>query len=325
MSPQCITPSTLLRRRNVILTLPLSLCLPPLFGRPLEPGLVQAAEDVFWVDAANAEAGIANHGQVAHTGVVVAPKGLVVIDPGPSFKSGRMLRELLQDRLHRRVVAVVNTHPHPENVLANGAFAGLPIYASRTTRRLMARRCPVCLKHLGDSIGEDQLSGTRIVLPTHELTSGRARTILDVPFDVLVFEHAHSQGDLALFHHNSQTVFGGGLGYRNRVPEMQEASALGWLEALRLIQAWPIRRFIGSGVGYPGETLIPTRAYLLELVRQVAAQIRSGGEIGNVAVGPRSPWSAWQEWPRRHALNVQHVWHELEDLWWKGGLPRTFQ
>lgn len=312
----------MLQRRDLLasaLALPLS---QPLWASDAATlGIHQVADGIHWVDAANAEPQAGNGGRVAHTGVITAPLGLIVVDPGPSFRSGLALREMLQDELHHRVVAVVNTHPHPENVLGNAAFNGLPIYASAITRQLMARRCTTCLARLSETLGAMEMKGTRITLPTRELRPGAHRDIAGARLSVQVFRQAHSQGDTALFDPRSGTVFGGGLAYRLRAPEMQEASTLGWLKALDAINTWPVRFFIGSGAGPAKDTLVATRDYLAQLVNRVAREIRRGGDIGGLAIEPNASWARWQEITRRHPLNVQHVWHELEDLWWRGRMP----
>ncbi|MGT2490738.1 MBL fold metallo-hydrolase [Cupriavidus basilensis] len=75
--------------------------------------------------AANAEVARANAGEVVPTLVHVTGAGVLVVDPGPHLAWGNGLLAAIRAVTPEPVRWVVNTHAHPENVLANAAFACL--------------------------------------------------------------------------------------------------------------------------------------------------------------------------------------------------------
>jgi len=285
------------------------------------PHLQQLGPDTYVFPGRNAYADRPNDGRVVNTGVIVGTTGVLVVDPGPHIRAGTMLATAIRNELGRPVVGVINTHAAPEYVLGNAAFADLPIYASAATRQLMSSRCSACLQRLTTLLGQRAMRGTTIVLPNHTLEAGDGLQIQGAMVDIRVFEQAHSVGDLALFVPGSRTVFGGALAYRNRIPDMREASVYGWLRAIGELESWPVRWFAGAGFGTPRQTLQATRHYLETLERLIAAQIRRGGELADLQPPGQQPWTRWTGFLHQHPLNVQRVWREIEELWWQGTLP----
>ena len=281
----------------------------------LEP----VADGVFVLKGVNQEPGPLNQGQVINTAVVVCGRSLLVVDPGPHVRAGRHLAELIQDSLHLPVRWVVNTHAHPENVLANAAFAGLPVYAGPWTTRLMRARCQACRRRLTRLLGDMAMEGTRIVLPNRAVPVGDwvlgGRLLHNT-----LFEHAHSREDLVLWDRATGALLAGGLAYAGRIPEMAEASVTGWLRALQVLHGWPVGPVVSAGVGALTDTVEATQAYLQTLHQQVWAAIEAGQVMSEASQRIRMPaWSAWAGHSERQALNVQRAWRELEALWWERG------
>lgn len=285
------------------------------------PRLQQLGERLHLMPGQNDEPRRANRGLVVNTAILVGPQGALVVDPGPHAQAGHALRAAVRNELGLPVVGVVNTHAAPEYVLGNAAFAGLPIHASATTRRLMAQRCQRCLARLRALLGPSAMRGTRIVLPTHTLDPGDGVVLHGLRLDVRVFEQAHSPGDTALFDPGSATLLGGALAFRDRVPDLQEASLQGWLQALQALQQWPARQFVGAGVGPMADTVQATQDYLRWLEQDIVVRVRRGDNPADMGTALPDPWAQWVGAQRRHALNVQRVWREVEDRWWRGELP----
>ena len=294
----------------------------PSLARPAWPRLRELPSGAYVLPALHADLLQSGDKGIAYSGIIAGTDGVLVVDPGPHFGAGRFITHTVQRELGLPVMGVINTHAAPEYVLGNAAFPGMPIYASATTRLLMASRCSVCLQRLTNVLGDRAMEGTAIVLPNQTLESGNDVRVQGITLSIRVFDHAHSPGDLAVFEPRSRTIFGGALAYSLRVPEMQEASVYGWLQAMDALRQWPARWFVGAGFGAPGETLLPTQQYLQSLEQQIAVQIRRGGEPTDLLrSGVNTPWARWAGFRSRHALNIQRTWREMEDLWWKGGLP----
>lgn len=282
----------------------------------LQPG-------VYVASAANAEVALANAGEVVPTLVHVTGAGVLVVDPGPHLAWGNGLLAAIRAVTPEPVRWVVNTHAHPENVLANAAIARLrprPAFlASAATASLMRQRCEACLARLAAQLGPAAMRGTRIVLPEPGLRHGDRLQTGATAWEVHVHAGAHSASDTVLHAPQRRLLCVGGLAYRDRVPEMQEASLQGWRRALRAVSALPADLVVGTAPGTPAQTLAPTLAYLDALAGGVAAALEAGGDAARV-LGPAAagPYRHWRYFASRHPLNVQHAWRELEDLWMHG-------
>lgn len=294
----------------------------PILARPVRRRLRELPFGAYVLPALHADLLQSGDKGIAYSGIIAGTDGVLVVDPGPHFGAGISIAHTVQRELGLPVVGVINTHAAPEYVLGNAAFPGMPIYASATTRRLMASRCSACLQRLTNVLGRRAMEGTAIVLPNQTLETGNDVRVQGITLDVRVFDHAHSPGDLAVFDHRSKAIFGGALAYSQRIPDMQEASVYGWLQAIDTLRQWPARWFVGAGFGAPDDTVLCTQQYLQSLEQQIAAQIRRGGEPAELLrPGVNPPWARWAGFRSRHALNIQRTWREMEDLWWKGALP----
>ncbi|MEM5277253.1 MBL fold metallo-hydrolase [Cupriavidus taiwanensis] len=285
----------------------------------LQPGLYVAR-------ASNAEAMRANVGAVVPSLVHVTSAGVLVVDPGPHAAWGRALLGAIRALTAQPVRWVVNTHAHPENVLANAAFAGLRprprFLASPATAALMRQRCEDCLARLGAQLGRAAMRGTAIVLPEPALRDGAWLHTGGTAWQVQVHAPAHSTSDTVLYAPQLRLLCAGGLGYRERVPEMQEASLQGWRQALRQLIALPADIVVASATGTPAQTLVPTLAYLDALAHGIGAALAAGRDASQAAEAvAAAPFRYWRHFATRHPLNLQRAWRQLEDAWLQGEPP----
>jgi glyoxylase-like metal-dependent hydrolase (beta-lactamase superfamily II) len=269
-----------------------------------------------------AEVSAANAGFVAPVTALVDGGQALVIDPGPSLAHGRRVRQAVACQLRARVVAVVNTHAHAENVLGNAAFADVArVYASAPTAQAMADRCPQCLQSLSDRVGADAMAGTHIVLPTRVLKAGDTLRVGAHRVRVWAVEAGHTEGDLVLWMPRTRTLWVGGLAYQGRVPELAQGRLDSWVLALERLMALPARVVVstvvssGATPGGAHRALADTHAYLLALRERVWAAMDAGGsphDVQALAV----PWAgAWVGYEARHGFNAQRAWRELEPGW----------
>ncbi|WP_439669920.1 Glyoxylase or a related metal-dependent hydrolase, beta-lactamase superfamily II [Cupriavidus necator] len=282
----------------------------------LQPG-------VYVARAGNAEVARANAAEVVPTLVHLSGAGVLVVDPGPQAAWGGALLGAIRALTPQPVRWVVNTHAHPENVLANAAFARLrprPVFlASAATAALMRQRCAACLARMATLLGNGAMRGAVIVLPQPALQPDGWLHTGATAWQVQVYANAHSASDTVLYAPQLQLLCAGGLAYRERVPEMHEASLQGWRRALRRLQELPARTVVGTAAGTPAQTLAPTLAYLDALAHGIGAALAAGSDASraNDAVAA-VPFRHWRHFQSRHPLNVQRAWRELEDLWMQG-------
>lgn len=279
----------------------------PVPWRSLAPGV--------WVwEGANEEVSALNGGHVAPTTLVVDAGEALVIDPGPSLRHGQRVRASVGCRFGARVVAVIDTHAHAENVLANAAFADLPIAANAGTREAMVARCPDCLASLIDRAGEQAMTGTTIVWPQRLLAEGEVVTVGGLQLQVLGTERGHTASDLVLWLPQQRVLWAGGLAYDGRLPELAQGSVVQWLAALDRLQQRQPRWVIGSRVG-DARMLSATRRYLQALQDRVLAAMDAGRHAGELQSVRMDEWAHWVGFETRQGFNIQRAWRELEPVW----------
>lgn len=253
-----------------------------------------------------------------HVTTVVLWSGVqaTVMDPGPSFRWGRTLRQQLRCQLGLQVTQVINSHAHAEHVLANGALAA-PVAATASTRAAMHRRCFACLTTLRRNLGDAALQGTRITLPKNTLQEGQALQAGGRQWQVLDMLDAHSESDLVLWSESERIMLAGPL-LDAWQPVLAQGSVRGWLLALDRIEAlqpqWLIGQHLVAGPGQAQAALKRQRETLCELVRQAWQGLEQGwSEAETLQTLPDKHFT--QALERQQRFNLSRVWREMEALW----------
>jgi len=275
-----------------------------LWLRPAQPGAASGWTEptLIWVDA----------------------RTLWIADPGPHRCAGLALRRALQARWPGRAQQLINSHAHPDNVLANSAWpAGTPIYALAGVRQQMQQRCPTCLQHLRDVLGPQWMRDTRIVLPNRVLEPGQWLTLGGARWQVQAHQHAHTEADLSLWQPDSGDWFPGGLLAWDGVPDLSRGDLAGWQAALR----WPDvdgsaastlpLRVLGATTSAQGQArLQATRVYLDALAEHLRQADAQGADLQQVLNGPDVLPPDARNNPAlqtRHQRNLQRAWRQFED------------
>jgi glyoxylase-like metal-dependent hydrolase (beta-lactamase superfamily II) len=274
------------------------------------------ASDVYVITAPLADASPSNGGRVVNTGFVIGRTGVVVIDSGANHRHGEAILAAVARVTKKPVALLINTHPHPHNVLGNSAFAdrGIPIMATSATVTAMTERCPACLASLSQSVGDEPMRGTRIQLPDTPVAGSQTLEVAGRQLRLLHLGHGHTEGDLAVFDEATAVLFAGDLVYGGQVPHLSEANTTGWIAALNQVAALPVRILVsGRGpVGGAGD-LEPTLRYLSELRQRVAAAYQEGRTPDEaIKLAELPEFSDWHGYAARHGRNVQHVYFEIE-------------
>lgn len=272
-------------------------------------------------------------GQLAHAATTVVlgqGRELTVVDPGPTQKVGLALKATLQCQGHGRVIGLINTHAHAEQVLGNRAFQ-VPVAATAVTTASMKVRCPNCLQAMRQELGVPALQGTRIVWPTRILRDGQPLRAGGRAWQVKEMAMAHTESDLVLWSADDGIALVGGLVDGERIPLLAQGRVLGWVQALDALQAlqpkWLIGQHVVRGPGEVQGAIERQRAYLCGLVQFAWQGLESGWSEAEVIQGAVStalwrPESVSQEalgqesaWKQQHLFNQLRAWREIEAIW----------
>ena len=278
----------------------------PLELRPIAPGAYVAP-------GATGSATPENGGHIVNTGVLVGTRGVIVIDPGPTTAFGQRLRVAIARVTPLPVVLLVNTHPRAEAVLANSAFAGVPVIAHPAAARFMNERCPVCLESLRAKLGETALAGTTIATPSRTAASRRTIDAAGRRLRLLPFAAA-SAGDLAVLDEASGVLFAGALATGRVVPELPDAPLDAWFEALQALWRTRAAQVVPGRGAVSADALAHTAAYLNALDRSVTRELIAGAELARVEA-PLPLFADWPGYAEQHAANVRRAFVRAEARW----------
>ncbi|MGH8727292.1 MAG: MBL fold metallo-hydrolase [Burkholderiales bacterium] len=276
----------------------------------------QVAPDVCAFIGSREEIKPSNLGKVANTGFIVGESGVIVIDSGANHQHGQEILDAIARTTSKPVVLLINTHPHPENVLGNSAFAqqGIPILAHSETIAAMRARCETCFAHTLSLLNEDIMRGTEIVIPGRAIEESREVDVGGRKLKLLYFGWAHTEGDLAVLDVKSGALFSGGLVALERVPVMQQARTREWIRALEQLAQQPIKLVVpGVGPISQPSRVDETLRYLESLLQTIEAQYDEGRSAIDVLHTSELPlFKDWALYDSQHPLNIQHVYRELE-------------
>jgi glyoxylase-like metal-dependent hydrolase (beta-lactamase superfamily II) len=278
--------------------------------------LQEVASHVFAFIGETEEIKPSNRGNVINTGFIVGSDGVVVIDSGANHKHGQMILDEIASVTSKPIVLLINTHPHPENVLGNSAFAekGIPILAHSETTAAMQARCETCLKHTREQLSEEIMRGTEIVIPTRSVEHSQDLSIAGRRLRLLYFGWAHTEGDLGVLDVETGVLFAGGLVFHDQIPVMQQANTRGWIAALDALKNQPITRIVpAAGPIANASAVADTLVYLKSLLESMERQYAEGKSAIDVLSSSDLPqFREWALYDWTHQLNVQHVYRELE-------------
>lgn len=246
----------------------------------------QIAEGVWLVEGSTDNFAPDNGGNIVNVGFIETAEGVVVIDTGPSRRYGEALRQSIEHVTGKPVLRVLLTHHHPDHVLGNQAFAGVPIAALPGTTKLLAEQGDAMAENMYRLVG-DWMRGTEVVLPTEEVREGTLE-IGGRRLQLLALR-GHTGADLAILDERTGVLFAGDILFYQRALTTPNTPGLDvWLADLDRLQALPWKQIVsGHGpLATDAAPFVQMRDYLgwLDgLMRQGAEQ---GAEMNELIRAP---------------------------------------
>ncbi len=202
----------------------------------------QIAEHTWLLEGSTANFAKDNGGNIVNTGFIVTEAGVVVIDTGPSKRYGEALRAAIATVTDKPVVEVLLTHHHPDHVLGNQAFAGVPISALPGTAELLQQQGDAMAENLYRMVG-DWMRGTEVVLPNRSVEPG-VRTVGGHRLRLLGL-HGHTGADLAILDERTGVLFAGDLVFYERALTTPNTPGLEvWRADIATLQALPWKTIV---------------------------------------------------------------------------------
>lgn len=236
----------------------------------------QIAEGVWLVEGSTDNFAPDNGGNIVNVGFIETTEGVVVIDTGPSRRYGEALRQNIEHATGKPVLRVLLTHHHPDHVLGNQAFAGVPIAALPGTTKLLAEQGDAMAENMYRLVG-DWMRGTEVVLPTEEVQEGTLE-IGGRRLQLLTLR-GHTGADLAILDERTGVLFAGDILFYQRALTTPNTPGLDvWLADLDRLQALPWRQIVpGHG---PLATDAAPFAQMRDYLGWLDGLMRQGAEQG---------------------------------------------
>ncbi|MGD9785247.1 MAG: quinoprotein relay system zinc metallohydrolase 2 [Hyphomicrobiaceae bacterium] len=279
---------------------------------------VEVAPGVFVLRGVHGVYAPANHGDISNRGFIVGRDAVAVVDTGGTARLGAKQLATVRAITDRPVRFVINTHMHPDHVLGNVAFRsqGVEFVGHAKLAAALAARAERYLSYNRQAVGEEEFSGTEVVLPTRGID---VPTKLDLGDRTLLLSPqrtAHTDNDLTVLDESTGSLFVGDLVFSGHVPTL-DGSIRGWIKLLEALSSAAEAQRIVPGHGPKSmswqEAAPPMLRYLGAVASDVRAAIAAGrtmsATITTAAQGERSQWELFDEF---HGRNVSAAFAELE-------------
>lgn len=249
-------------------------------------------------------------------GVVVTNEGVVLMDPGGSWKGAQAIHEAIKSITAEPVKFVVDTGGQDHRWLGNGYWAaqGVTIIASDDAVADHKDRESVQLSVLDNFLGK-QLEGTDPVYADVTFDDEYTFELGGIEFQIRHPGQAHTPGDSFVWVPSHKTVFAGDIVYVERILGVgSQSNAKSWIHAFDEMAALHPEHVVpGHGHATTLEKAkADTYAYLVNLREKIAEHIEGGGDmIGSVEVD-QSGFAYLELFETLARRNAQQVYSDME-------------
>lgn len=228
-----------------------------------------------------------NLGGNATFGVVVTPQGVVLIDPGASWKGAAKIYAMISTVTEKPVKIVINTGGQDHRWLGNGYFSakGARIIANQRAVEDQKARVQTQLMMLNNLVGAEGMEGTTPVYAGESFDKDLRFEFGGTVFELHHAGQAHTPGDSFVWLPQKRVVFSGDIIYMERMLGVSsDSNSLKWLGAYEALAALHPETVV-PGHGHPAsleKAEADTHLYLLFLRNAVRAFMASGGDATGI-------------------------------------------
>lgn len=258
-----------------------------------------------------------NLGNNSTHGFIVTDEGVVVIDPGGSYRGAQAIHARISEVTDQPIKVVINTGGQDHRWLGNGYFRelGAQIIANRNAVADQQARVQDQLMRLNGLVGSEGMTGTDPVFADTLFDDYHEFQLGGTEFQLHHAGQAHTPGDSFVWLPAHRIVFSGDIVYTGRMLGIADhSSSSTWLEAFEAMASLKPETVV-PGHGSP-VSLEKARKdsydYIAHLRQAVAAFMDAGGDISEIADIDQSAFAYLENFDTLAGRNAQRVYEELE-------------
>ena len=261
--------------------------------------------------------GFDNDGLNANLGSVVGSDAVLVINTGPSRRTGAAILEEVRRITSKPVRWVVNLNSQNHYWWGNSALRGAkPIFVAHPEAVRLMREQQEDQRALLRNLLKERFEGSEPWVPDRDVPDRLTLDLGQRSVEILHLGAAHTPGDLAVWIPGERVLFSGDIIYTQRLPAVLPISRTkNWVEALARIELLQ-PKIIVPGHGAPAtlaQAHRDTRDYLAHIRAEARRLFESGAGPSDAA--DRIDQSRWQHlanFAQLHRRNAAMVFLEVE-------------
>lgn len=250
-------------------------------------------------------------------GVVVTDDGVLLVDPGGSYKGAANVEAAIRTITDKPVKIVINSGGQDHRWLGNGYFKerGARIIASNEAVADHKARTEDHFFGLTQLMGKDALAGTEAVYADETFDSELDLSFGGESFEIRHKGSAHTLGDSFIWMARTGVMFTGDIVYVERMlgigPAQDSAS---WLEVFEAMAAYkPTHIIPGHGPATDlARATAETYDYLTYLRSEVGKVIEAGGDVEASYAIDQSQYKHLAVFEQIAKRNAQNVFMQME-------------
>lgn len=258
-----------------------------------------------------------NLGNNSTSGFVITDDGVVLIDPGGSYKGAADIASLIKSVTDKPVIVVINTGGQDHRWMGNAYFKerGARIIASRAAVEDQKARTQEQYLILSNLVGDEGMRGTEFVYADETFDSDLELIVAGITFNLYHKGRAHTPGDSFVHITDMNIVFTGDIVYIGRMLGVMSYSASkSWIDVFdNMALLKPLIIVPGHGpVTSLDEAERDTYGYLVSLRQKIGLFIEQGGQIEDIANIDQQEYSHLVSFEQLKGRNAQQVFQEME-------------
>jgi glyoxylase-like metal-dependent hydrolase (beta-lactamase superfamily II) len=258
-----------------------------------------------------------NLGNNANFGFIVTDQGVVLIDPGGTYRGAEEIHKLIDTVSNKPVKIVINTGGQDHRWLGNSYFKplGATIIANKAAVADQKARQQDQFFMLGNLVGVKGLTKTEAIYADEVFDTNYKASLGGVAFEIHHLGTAHTPGDSFVWLPQQKILFSGDIVFVDRMLGVIDVSnSKSWISVFEGMAKFKPEILVpGHG---PVTTLKKAKAdtydYLLFLRKTVSTFMEEGGGIENVGKLDQSRFKYLKNYDSLKGRNAQKVYEELE-------------